>query len=190
MGQIVSHEHQFGTLMGAVEELGEVEEELEPEVVQDNGLKERNQQLRSDCRQHVEDFRQLLDEAKERTPSELNTFISRAQDAATRIGLRGEAAQHVPLAQIRVVSPWKSSCHNATKVLAQYSSGGFVLGFCSHCGRGETVKAGEFDALDLWVTCPKGHGRMKSTLVGHNYGFSCEKCRWEAPFGNSVTDSA
>ena len=51
--------------------------------------------------------------------------------------------------------------------------------YCSKCGRSDTVRDWEFQELDLWVSCPNGHGRMKATKVRSNYGFRCETCGWK-----------
>src|SRR5262249_19769732 len=95
MGEILSHEQRLQTLKETLDDIDEVEEKLESDGDRESGTKEPNLQMSSARRQHDEESLGVLDEAKERTPSELNSFIRRAQDAAVRMGLRGDSAQHV-----------------------------------------------------------------------------------------------
>ena len=131
-----------------------------------------------------QEFQQELERARaerqDRTPIELQSFIDRSREAARKYGVRGDHTRHLPLAQIRLKGPSPSWCHNEPTLLAQYSSGGFVMQKCPVCGEKETLRAADFLQMDVWISCAECGSRMvPKTLALSNYGFACEQCGWE-----------
>ena len=78
---------------------------------------------------------------------------------------------------IRLTVTGKSGCCKETKILVQSMDGGFVTANCTKCGKQDTVSHSEFEALDVWISCPECQQKMASQKVAYsNYGYTCERC--------------
>ena len=119
-------------------------------------------------------------------PDQMVSFIDRTSVAAIRLGLAGEDAKYLPIAQLRIRGPNLSTCHSAPTLIVQSSTGGMVSANCSKCNRSQTLKRAEFSALDVWVSCAKCRNRMEPQVVTNNYGFVCPKCNWRCLLASLV----
>jgi len=78
---------------------------------------------------------------------------------------------------VRVSGP-SSQCHNLPTLLVQSMRGGFVTANCPHpgCDGHELFSHSQFEALDLWVGCPKCRRKMSTAIADSNYSFLCGPC--------------
>jgi type I restriction enzyme R subunit len=111
-------------------------------------------------------------------PQQMVSFINRTGSAAIRLGLSGEDAKFLPIAQLRIKGPKLSKCHSASTLIVQTSTGGMVSANCSKCNKQQTLTRDEFFNLDVWVSCVKCRIRMAPQYVTSNYGFVCPNCNW------------
>ncbi len=76
------------------------------------------------------------------------------------------------------VSGELSGCHKVPTLLVQSMRGGFVTANCPHpdCNSYQLVTHAQFEALDLWVACPKCRRKMMTAVIKDNYAFTCSTC--------------
>lgn len=180
------HQQALAQMHGEMKELHRIRAELEREAEEARQANRADKRLREQAQREQEAerrvyehrLREIQQRAPFKPPAELDSFITRSQESAKRLGLGSKEREYVPLAQLRVMGPHKSSCCRKPMLLVQSSSGGFVTSNCSQCGKSRTLGYQEFFDLDLWVSCPKCRKRMEAAIVDSNYGFVCSECNW------------
>jgi hypothetical protein len=191
---------QLALSQGKVQELEGVRLELEEEAkryrVELQFITDQRDADRQQFEQHIRDLRE---KASALTSEELHSFIERSRSSARAIWRNRSPAHYIPIAQIRLISARESRCCRADRILAQSDEDYFVNGYCTECGEGSRVPEPEWRELDIWVDCPKGHGRMVSAKVQmtdsdgrlrNKYGFRCDTCRWRFPLANLLPTEA
>ena len=78
---------------------------------------------------------------------------------------------------IRIVGANRCRSCQAPRLVVRSKDGGYVTSNCIKCGNSDTLNFAQFEALDLWVSCPQCQDRMNAVMVPWgNYGFVCDAC--------------